>query len=69
MYKPKTMFYDKVNYDNFDIAINPTVLEPAMQFMYNLKVRFYLQEKETKQPSKEHIWLTPDGDLVPLKLK
>ena len=65
MYKPKTMYYDKVAYDQFDVVINPTVLEPAIQFMYNMKVRIML--KDPNQPTKEHIWLTPDGDLVPVK--
>ncbi len=67
MYKPKTMYYDKINYDNFDIVINPTPLEPAIQFIYVLKVQIAI--KDPTQPSKNYFWLTPDGDLVPVQPK
>jgi len=66
MYKPQTMYYDKVAYDNFDIVINPTVLEPAIQFMYTMKVQIAV--KDPNKPTPQHIWLTPDGDLVPIKI-
>jgi len=66
MYKPKTMYYDKVAYDNFDIVINPSVLEPAIQFMYSMKIKIAV--KDPTKPSPQHIWLTPDGDLVPIKI-
>lgn len=67
MYKPTTMYYDKVGSENFDIVINPTVVEPAIQFMYTMKIRVVL--KDTNQPAKQHFWLTPDGDIVPVDMK
>jgi len=67
MYKPTTLYYDKVGYENFDIVINPTVVEPAIQFMYNMKIRVVL--KDTNKPAKQHFWLTPDGDIVPVEMK
>jgi uncharacterized protein YggE len=66
MYKPKTMYYDKIAYDNFDIVINPTVLEPAIQFMYTMKIQIAVSDPNN--PTPKHIWLTPDGDLVPIKI-
>lgn len=66
MYKPKTMYYDKVAYDNFDVVINPTVLEPAIQFMYTMKILVGI--KDPNIPTPQHVWLTPDGDLVPVKI-
>lgn len=66
MYKPKTMYYDKVAYDQFDIVINPTILEPAIQFMYNMKIQIAI--KDPSLPKKEHFWLTPDGDILPVKM-
>ncbi len=65
MYKPKTMYYDKVNYNEFDIVINPNIIEPAVQFMYNFKIRIVLNDQN--KPDKEYFWLSPDGDLVPVK--
>jgi uncharacterized protein YggE len=65
MYKPQTMFYDKVNYDNFDIVLNPAPLEPAIQFLYTMKIQIAI--KDPNQPTKNYIWMTPDGDLVPIQ--
>jgi len=41
-YQPKnaTLYYDKLPYNNYDIVINPNVIEPVAQFTYNLKVRY-----------------------------
>lgn len=66
MYKPKTMYYDKVAYDNFDIVINPVLLEPAIQFMYTMKIQIAV--KDPNKPTPQHVWLTPDGDIVPIKI-
>lgn len=66
MYKPQTMYYDKVAYDDFDIVINPTVLEPAIQFMYSMKIQIAV--KDPNNPTPQHVWLTPDGDIVPIKI-
>ncbi|MCP4439098.1 MAG: SIMPL domain-containing protein [Aureispira sp.] len=63
--KPRTMYYDKVSYDQFDIVVNPIVVEPAVQFLYNIKVQVNLKGNESV---KEYIWLTPDGDQVKVKL-
>lgn len=66
MYKPKTMYYDKVASDKFDVVINPTVLKPAVQFMYHMKIQ--ISVKDPNMPTPQHIWLTPDGDIVPIKI-
>lgn len=65
-HKPVTMFYDKVPYNRFEIVVNPVVLEPAVQFMYNLKVRFTLDNRPLYR--KDIYIVTPDGDLKQLKL-
>lgn len=67
MYKPQTQYYDRMPYDDFDIIINPVVVEPAVQFMYDMKVQIVLKEPTPAQ--KDYFWLTPDGDVVPVKLK
>lgn len=38
--KPVTYFYDRINYENYDVVLNPSVLEPAVQFSYNMKVKY-----------------------------
>ncbi len=39
---PKTLsiYYDKLSYGNFELVINPKVIEPCAQFTYNLKMRY-----------------------------
>ncbi len=69
--KAVTMYYDKMPYDEFEIIVNPAILEPAVQFMYNLKVKFKLKQQEPKveiKREKEFVWLTPGGELRTLKI-
>ncbi|MCH2022280.1 MAG: SIMPL domain-containing protein [Saprospiraceae bacterium] len=66
MYKPKTMYYDKLKYDDYDIVDNPDILGPAIQFIYNLKIQIVIKEKD--KPVKDYFWLTPDGDIIPVKM-
>lgn len=64
--KPTTLFYDKVPYNRFEIVVNPVVVEPAVQFMYNIKVRF---EVDNYRPNRKEIYiLTENGELKPVKL-
>lgn len=59
-------FYEKLDYDKIECIINPTILEPAVQLFFTLKVRYILpQEKEDKS-----IYiLTPTGELKKVSLK
>lgn len=38
--KNATLYYDKLPYDEFEIIINPKVIQPVAQFTYMLKVRY-----------------------------
>ncbi len=38
--KIKTIYYDKVPYNQFDMVLNADMVEPAVQFFYKLKVRY-----------------------------
>lgn len=72
--KKQSMFYEKLPYNGYDIVINPVILEPAIQYTYNLKVQFYI-EHPPKQPQvqvkreKEFLWLTGDGEIKSLKVE
>ncbi len=69
--KAVTMYYDKISYDAFEIIINPEVVEPVVQYMYNLKVRFRLKQPDPSikvEREKEFVWLSPDGQLRTLKI-
>ncbi len=60
-------FYEKLNYDNIECIINPTILEPAVQLFFTLKVR-YILPKEEKEDKIIYI-LTPTGELKRVNLK
>lgn len=69
--KPVSRFYDAVPANDYDIVINPEILEPAVQFSYNLLVRFTLPERKpaTKvERQKEFILVTPEGDVKTLEV-
>lgn len=72
--KNKTVFYNKVPYTNYDIVINPEIIEPAVQYVYNLQVRFLLEREKEEKPEPvveiknktKFILVTPDGSLKEL---
>ena len=35
-----TYYYDKANYNNYDVVINPVVIEPVIQFSYSLVMQY-----------------------------
>ncbi|HBF88972.1 MAG TPA: hypothetical protein DDX39_10050 [Bacteroidales bacterium] len=40
----KSLYYNKLSYNSFDQIINPTVVEPSVQFSYTIKTRFVLKK-------------------------
>ena len=42
--KNTTYYYDKINYSGFDKVINPIVTEPAVEFVLNLQLKFYIDK-------------------------
>jgi uncharacterized protein YggE len=43
--KNTTYYYSKIGYNNYDLVINPVVLEPAIQYSYTLKVKYSLKKR------------------------
>ncbi|MDO8368586.1 MAG: SIMPL domain-containing protein [Saprospiraceae bacterium] len=70
--KITSRFYNAVPANDYDIVINPEILEPAVQFSYNLVVRFTLPERVPAQKTvvkKEFILVTPTGEVKTLKIE
>ena len=70
--KPVSRFYNAVPANDYDLVINPEILEPAVQFSYNLVVRFTLPERkpiEKTTVKKEFIMVTPTGEVKTLKIE
>lgn len=70
--KVTSRFYNAVPANDYDIVINPEILEPAVQFSYNLVVRFTLPERVPAQKlvqKKEFVLVTPTGEVKTLKIE
>ncbi|HLP93119.1 MAG TPA: SIMPL domain-containing protein [Saprospiraceae bacterium] len=70
--KITSRFYNAVPANDYDIVINPEILEPAVQFSYNLVVRFTLPERIPLQKTvvkKEFMLVTPTGEVKTLKIE
>lgn len=69
--KITSRFYNAVPANDYDIVINPEILEPAVQFSYNLVVRFTIPERipaEKTVVKKEFLLVTPNGEVKTLKI-
>ena len=70
--KATSRFYNAVPSNDYDIVINPDILEPAVQFSYNLLVRFTLPERKPMEKTvvkKEFVLVTPTGEVKALKIE
>lgn len=70
--KPTLRFYNAVAANDYDIVVNPEILEPAVQFSYNLAVRFKMPEAKPKvktEVKKEFVLVTPTGEVKTLKIE
>lgn len=70
--KPTLRFYNAVAANDYDIVVNPEILEPAVQFSYNLAVRFKMPDAKPKvktEVKKEFILVTPTGEVKTLKIE
>jgi uncharacterized protein YggE len=70
--KPVARFYNAVQADDYDIVINPEILEPAVQYSYNLLLRFTLPERKPAvrvEMKKEFVLVTPTGEVKTLKIE
>ncbi len=69
--KPVSQFYNAIAANDYDIVINPEILEPCVQFSYQLVVRCTLKERvpATKvKREKEFMLVTPTGEVKTLKI-
>jgi len=74
--KPELRFYQAIPANDYDLVINPDLLEPSAQFSFSLKVRFTLhppkapvQPQKIVEVKKQFMYLTPEGKVVPLVLQ
>jgi uncharacterized protein YggE len=63
--KNTSKFYSPVDYDLYDIVVNPVVTEPVVQISYSATVKYYLPQEE-KKPDPAYYIITPNGEIKQL---
>ena len=66
--KSTTLYYQPFMDKDFDFVINPTIVEPVIQLMYEVKVMVN-RTKPQKEPARQYLIITPTGDLKSLDLE
>lgn len=64
--KINTAYYNKVEYDGYDVVINPVVTEPVVQFTYNVTMKYFLKEPEKQKDN--YFMVTPAGEIKPIRM-
>lgn len=67
--KSTTLYYQPVIDKEFDFVINPTILEPVIQVMYEVKLKVNREKDKIEKADKEYIFVTPNGDLKNLDIR
>jgi uncharacterized protein YggE len=44
--KPVTYYYNKIPYNQFDVVLNPHMVEPSVQFTYSVSIKYTLKGPE-----------------------
>lgn len=65
--KSTTLYYQPIINKEFDFVINPIILEPVIQVMYQIKLS--VEKLNEKKTDKEYMLITPNGDLKSIKIK
>lgn len=71
--KSKTLYYQPIVDKEFDFVVNPQIVEPVIQVLYEIKLKLTRpKEEEQKQApgktEKEYFIVTPNGDVRNLDL-
>ncbi|MDJ1501341.1 SIMPL domain-containing protein [Xanthocytophaga agilis] len=67
--KSTTLYYQPIVDKEFDFVINPVILEPVIQILYEVTVMIKREKKSTTKDGKEYILVTPNGEMKNLDLK
>ncbi|MCB0633107.1 MAG: SIMPL domain-containing protein [Lewinella sp.] len=65
--KKITQYYQPISYKGYNIVIHPEIVQPVLQFTFNLKARYFLPRE--KGAEKEIYILTPEGNLKRLAIE
>lgn len=66
--KANTIYYQPISEKEFDFVLNPVILEPTIQVMYELKLTINKKSKMEPKLEKEYILITPNGETKNLSI-
>lgn len=66
--KDQTQHYQPIVNKEFDFVLNPLIVEPVIQVLYEIKLTMDFKEEPKEKPEKKVILVTPNGDLKTLEL-
>lgn len=66
--KSTTQYYQPVIDKEFDFVINPTIMEPAVQVLYQVQITLNREKNKPAKPNKDYLMITPNGELKNLQL-
>ncbi|GJM31700.1 MAG: hypothetical protein DHS20C18_07010 [Saprospiraceae bacterium] len=66
--KSTTQYYQPIIDKSFDFVINPIIVEPVIQVLYELKVSIKREKVVTPEPKKEYLLITPTGEVKKLEI-
>lgn len=66
--KSTTLYYQPILDKEFDFVINPVILEPVIQVMYEVKLKLNTKKPIQKPANKTFMLITPNGDVKQLNL-
>ncbi|MCY0977703.1 SIMPL domain-containing protein [Chryseobacterium wangxinyae] len=66
--KSTTLYYQPVLDKEFDFVINPTILKPVIQVMYEVKLLITKEKKSENRDNKSYILITPNGEMRDLNI-
>lgn len=61
--KTTSKFYSQVDYDQYNIVINPMVTEPVVQVSYTVTVKYFMPQEKEEKPKNLYYILTPSGEM------
>lgn len=67
--KNTSLYYQPVMDKEFDFVINPGILEPSVQVLYQVQLTVLREKEKEKKPNKEYILISPDGQLKSLPIQ
>ena len=67
--KSTTLYYQPIIDKEFDFVINPVILEPVIQVLYEIKLKVNKKKDKIQKADKEYILITPNGDIKELSMK